>query len=300
MKVKTLLIGLGNIAIKYKIKKNKLSLFTHCGSLLNNNFFTVIGAVDKSNKNRNLYKKFFNNNFFYDFKSIPKEINPELIVLSTTTKTHYKTFLKIFKHKFKNLKVILAEKPFCNTIEQANKIRYLSKKNNIKIFINYTRNYYKSFNIINKYFDKKKSNEGTVYYSGDFKNNASHFISLFTKFYGKINNIHILENNSKEKKEKKKYLLDFGNTNIFFQKINEKNIHKFTLHNKYFKLFYKNSLKSFFIVNKKINKKIMYNINVGNISVFEEIQNFFLKKKYYCCSVNNSIYVHQIIKKCIN
>jgi predicted dehydrogenase len=133
------------------------------------------------------------NNFFYDFKSIPKEINPELIVLSTTTKTHYKIFLKIFKHKFKNLKVILAEKPFCNTIEQANKIRYLSKKNNVKIFINYTRNYYKSFNIINKYFDKKKSNEGTVYYSGDFKNNASHFISLFSKFYGKINNIHILE-----------------------------------------------------------------------------------------------------------
>jgi hypothetical protein len=58
MKIKTLVVGLGNIGMMYNFKKKK-SFSNHCSAVTNNLNFDLIGAVETKSFKRNLFKKKF-------------------------------------------------------------------------------------------------------------------------------------------------------------------------------------------------------------------------------------------------
>jgi len=140
-----------------------------------------------------------------------------------------------------------------------------------------------------------------VSYNGGFINNASHFISLFVNFFGKVKKIEVL----KKKKIKNDFFINcklhFNNCVLNFKNNKIKYYH-------YFKIKYKNenlllySNKSKYVYFKKINsyKKIKYTLKNDHLNIYKQIENFFDKKNYFNCSLNKAIYVHKIINKCIN
>ena len=83
-KVKTLILGLGNMGMHdYNSKKNiSRKLFKKLGKK-----FDIIGGVDKDIKKLNLFKKKFKKPIFKNLKESFTNTNPDLIIISTSTRT---------------------------------------------------------------------------------------------------------------------------------------------------------------------------------------------------------------------
>ena len=124
-KIKVLIIGYGSIGRKYhrilkKIKEiDDVVIFTSQKKILNS----------------------------IDSVSDLKKINPDIIIISSTSNTHYK-YLKIVNSIYKN-KRILVEKPLFIKLE---KLEHL----NNKIFVGYNLRFLPVIKFLKKYLKKKK------------------------------------------------------------------------------------------------------------------------------------------------
>ena len=91
-KVKTVVFGLGNIGLLQDINK-KHEVYSHSKSVFISKKFDLIGAIDISKKNRELFLKKYNKPVFknvHDFKN--KNINFDLAIVAVPTKLHLKLF----------------------------------------------------------------------------------------------------------------------------------------------------------------------------------------------------------------
>jgi predicted dehydrogenase len=299
--IKVLIIGLGKIGLLYNIKKNKLSLHTHCGFLYKRKNFKIVGAVEKKKKLNYIFKNYFNCQIFNSIKEAIKKTEPNLVIIATPTNTHLKVFKEVMLNKTKISPVILFEKPVGKNLEEIKKIKKIVIKKRAKIFVNYNRDYEESFIKLSNYFSRLPTCNAEVSYNGGFINNASHFISLFINFFGKVEKIEVF----KKKKNKDDF---FINCTLYFKNcvLNLKNNKIKYNHN--FKIKYKNknlllySNKSKYVYFNKINskKKKKYLLKKDHSTMYKQIENFFYKKKFFECSLNKAIYIHQIINKCIN
>jgi hypothetical protein len=299
--IKTLIVGLGKISLLYDIKKNKLSPNTHSGSLYNKKFFKIVGAVEKKIKLIQIFKNYFSCECFYSIKEAINNTKPNLIIIATPTNTHLRVFKEIIFSANNNARAILFEKPVGKNLKEIKEIKKILRKKKIKIFVNYSRDYENAFAKLNSFFLTKLSCVAEVSYNGGFVNNASHFISLFINFFGKVKKIELL----KKKKCNGDFLIDcvlhFKNCIVNFQNNTIKNYHNFKIkYNNKNLLIYSN--KSKYIYFNKINphKQIINTLKIGHLNIYKQIENYFYKKNYFICNLDKAIYVHQIITRCIN
>ena len=187
------------------------------------------------------------------------------------TDIQYKYVKKILNSGFK--KNFLLEKPFVLNLR---KLKEISKKNKKqKFFINYYRNYDDK---LIKYLQKMSKNKNLkieVKYSKGFFHNFSHYLNLFIKIFGKIENLQF--------KKKMSFKNDFmANGLIRFKKLslNFNNISS-------------NKESSFVIL--KNNKKIFYYNNDG-LKILNKVRNHELKINYnYMTNVYANI--HKALNK---
>lgn len=298
--IKVLIIGLGKIGLLYNIKKNKLSQSTHCGFLYKRKNFKVVAAVEKKKKLIKIFKNYFNCESFNSIKEAIKKTKPNLVIIATPTNTHLKVYKEVIFNKTNNTKVILFEKPVGKNFEEIKKIKKIAKKK-IKIFVNYSRDYEKSFIRFSKIFQKSKFCNAEVSYNGGFINNASHFISLFVKFFGKVKKIERFKKSIGNRDFYFDFILHFKNCLLNLKKNSTKNYHSFKIKcNNGYLLEYSNKSKYFYFNKSKIFKKQTNTIKSDHSYIYEEIENFFLNKKYFISDLNNAVYVHKIMKECTN
>jgi predicted dehydrogenase len=304
---KVLILGLGNIGLMYDLNNNYH--LSHFKAFYSNRKFKIIGVSDVNKKKKNFFKK-KKIDFFLNYKKKLKKLNPDIIVISTPTNSHFKILKNIINHK--SVKLILCEKPFCSNLLQAKKI--ISLNNSKKIYINYMRSsddtFYKK--VINE-IKIKKILFIEVFYRGSLLNNASHYIQLLNQYFGKCKKIvNISYYNSDffdftlvySKKIRVQFFssdargLSLDSLRLYSSKtiINYDNgghlIYKFIrVQNpiystqNYFKL--KNVIKNKFYENPQ--KKIVTNI-----------YKCILKKKHNLCDITSAMKVHEIIKKIRN
>ena len=202
-KIKSLVIGLGNIGLNYDIGKKK-EILSHCKALNLNKSYELIGAVDKDLNKIKTFNKIYKKPYFKSIDKALIKLKPELIVISCNTEYHYDMFKKI--KKCKSLKYVLLEKPGTLNFKNLKKILTFFEKKNIKVFINYFRlfdNYY--VDIANK-IKKNKYLEIFVFYNRGILNNCGHFISFFNLFVKNFKKIKIIK---VYKKQKYDYEADF-------------------------------------------------------------------------------------------
>ena len=182
--MKVLIIGLGKIGFNYDRKKKGVFL-THSSAFHSNKKFKLIGSVDKNRSKLLLFKNKYNVPGFIKIKDALKKLDPDLIVVSTNTKYHLQILREIFLNNFKN-KTILCEKPCGNSLNEIRKIKKISKKYNTKVYVNYMRNSMNGIDDLIKIFKKEKNYfKGIAYYNGNILNDASHYINLFLRVFGK-------------------------------------------------------------------------------------------------------------------
>ena len=218
-KIKTVIIGLGNIGMNYDLNNHE-NILSHSKSVLKSKYFEIVGAVDTDKKKRNKFKELYKKKVFSNIKElIKKKIKIDLVIISTSTSSHFEVVKKIATQKFK---FCILEKPGGIDFEQFKKIIKILNKNNIKLLINYFRNYLNEYN----YLKKKISHHNTSYffYSRGLLNNCSHLISFCLKNFGNYKFFKIIENSYlKKKKIDPSFFVKFKLGDAYFFNIGLKN-----------------------------------------------------------------------------
>ena len=307
MTIDVLLVGLGKIGLEYDL--NSHYNLTHFNSFYRNKKFTIVGVCDTNLKKINFFKK-KKINFFSNYKEALTILNPTVVIISTPTASHFKILKTTLKYKC--VKLILCEKPFCLNITQARKIELLNRFN--KIYVNYIRS---SDDIFYNKVVKKVENCSNlfieIFYKGSVLNNACHYIHLLNKYFGKcqrIENILKFDTNFSDFKlifkkniqvhffsssarglsldsmrfNTAKSIINYDNGgHLIYNFKNIKNPIYLTPH--YFKL--KGIIKNKFYENSQKN-------------IVNNIYKCILKKKHSLCNSAEAIEVHKVIKKIVN
>lgn len=308
--MKVLIIGLGKIGLIYDLNKKNMHL-THSKAFYRNKNFELIGGVDKNKSKVNLFKKKYKVAGFTKIKEALNKLNPDIIIISTNTNTHLNVIKNIFSKKIYN-KIIFCEKPCGNSLQEIKEIYKISKKFKSKVFVNYMRSSMNSLNELVKFSNFNKSYfKGVTYYNKSILNDASHYINLFQKIFGKV----IKVKNEIYKSQNKK----INNFSLFFKKGEIKFIclNNVKYNNSRFEIFFessciyynsdhdllrffyltKNKIYNNLILNYKSNKKIKLNFK----DVQMQITNQFLKikqnKKFNLVSIKEAINTMVIINK---
>lgn len=175
-KIKTLIVGLGNIGFKYDLNLDIKNYYTtHAKSIYKISDFHLVGGVDKNLKSREVFKKEYKKITYDKIDNAIKTEKPDLVVISTNEKYHLNIVKKISYFNF--VKFIVLEKPAGRNSNDLKKILNICKKNNKKLLINY-------FRLYNPYFKKIIANLrnqkifASFQYNRGLRNNCSHLISF--------------------------------------------------------------------------------------------------------------------------
>jgi predicted dehydrogenase len=307
--MKVLIIGLGKIGFEYDLKKKMF--LTHSSAFYFNKKFKLVGAVETNKSKLKLFENRYKAPGFIKIKDALKKLNPDIIVVSVNTKFHLQVIKKIFLCKFKN-KIIFCEKPCGNSLSEIREIKKISKKNNTKVFVNYMRNSLSGVNELIKIFKRDKGYfKGIAYYNNNLLNEASHYINLFLKIFGKVTKVknEIIKSLGKK----------INNFTLFFNKGEIKFIclNNTSYHNSRFEIFLrsrhinydsdqdllnfygikKNKIYDNIILSRKTNKIIKLKFK----DVQMQVANQFLKrknhKKFNLVTIDEAIKTMEIIDK---
>ena len=171
-KISAILIGFGKMGFGLG-HNDKLS---HYGALkFLNNKFCLKSVIDK---------KFSKNQGFYssDLNRSLKNHNPELAIISVSSKSHFNIVEKLLKSKFCP-KVLFLDKPSFQNLVEFKKIKKLIKnKKNTKIILNQTYRFDKNLEKLRNIFRLKKFgklHKVSINYTNGLKNNANHLFDIF-------------------------------------------------------------------------------------------------------------------------
>lgn len=169
------IIGCGKIAGYFD---KGLNPNTHAGAYYIHKNFKLVVSYDIVEKKSIEFAKKYNCNSSKDLNEFLDEYRPEIISVTTPDKTHYKIVKMILLNSTKP-KVILLEKPACETKEEFEELVRLSTSNKVPIVVNLSRRFDDYHNHIknlikNKHFGNLISIIGTYY--GGVKHNGIHLI----------------------------------------------------------------------------------------------------------------------------
>lgn len=105
----------------------------------------------------------------------------EIIILSVPTQTHFE-YLKLLANY--EPKVIIAEKPFCENLQQAKEIQEIYKNKKTKVIVNYARRFEPVHQDIKNIIKNTKIQQCKLIYTRGLKREASHAIDLFNWWFG--------------------------------------------------------------------------------------------------------------------
>lgn len=198
-KYKVLIIGAGSIGA---LKDNQFDspesnqIYTHAHACYLHPLIDLVGIMDTNVEKA--YKASVKWNTI-NYATIPftfkykLDETPDIVIVATNTDTHYDIIHQLIPYK---PKVIICEKPFCTSYEQAKNIGELCEQTGIKLVVNYQREFVPELKQLSK--DLKAGAYGDIYnftlrYSRGLLREASH------AFFWCLNTFSEVEFLSKEK-----------------------------------------------------------------------------------------------------
>lgn len=219
--MKAFIVGLGQIGMGYDYKEDyHVSCLTHLNAILAHDGYVLVGGFDVSLERRNMFESKSKVSSFDDLLEGLTKTNPDFVILSTPTETHFEILKTILKQK--SLKAILCEKPVSYDDEEATQMVELCQKNNVKLFVNYQRFYLPSSDVIKKRLFpsniKIEFLKGVCWYSKGLIHNGGHFINLLESWLGNLKSIESIESHQYWSNEDTEpdALLSFQNGKVFF------------------------------------------------------------------------------------
>ena len=214
-KPSVIIIGLGNIGMAYDLDSKKI--LTHAKSFEKSKNFKLIGGVDFKKKLRISFEENYKCKTFKKIKDAMNELNPDRVVISTSSSEHFKNIKEVFKYR--TPKVIVCEKPLALNLRDSEKIVEICKRNSSFLYVNYFRRVEPGFL---KIFSLLKNNkiktpfQGCCFYSKGIYNTASHFINILEFYFGRVKKIDIIKRNKTLSDPYPDFKLQFKDGDIIF------------------------------------------------------------------------------------
>ncbi len=189
MKLRTALIGLGNIGSQYDQGVRSKSPRTHVGAILQSRGFELCAVFDSSATARRQFQKDWKQDIpvFSSLSALLKSQAFDVITLASSTQSHFSILKSVITQ---SPQLIFCEKPFCKTFTEAKKIARAADQAQIPILVNYHRRWDPRFD----QFKKILSSSGTpikviVTYQKGLVNYGSHAIDLLMNLFGPIHSV---------------------------------------------------------------------------------------------------------------
>lgn len=194
--LKAIVIGCGSIGAlkpdKYD-KRNGKNILTHAHAYKASSDIELSCVVDSDiNKAKQAGKKW----------AVPIEDNiehaidkwkPDIVSVCVPTEHHYEVLNKIINPNLRHIpKLVIAEKPFCCTLEDAQKITNKYSNQNVPILINYTRRFSLAYQGLHKKIQRGllgKIYHARLLYGRGLLRDGCHGIDLFNWYLGNIKGI---------------------------------------------------------------------------------------------------------------
>lgn len=278
----TFLFGLGDIGLNYDYNNN--DVVTHTKALLKNNNFNLIGVFDKKKKQIKKFKDKYNVPTYEKFPPSKVLQKIECAVICVDTQFHLFFIRKL--SFYKNIKVIIIEKPCGKNHKEFLEIEKICKSRGINLFVNYQRIHDKNYIKIYKNIKKLNNFSGSVYYSRGLRNNLGHVLSLLNPLG--LNKIRVKILNHKKNPD---FLIHFKKGYLVFLNTNSKNIsnNDFIITGSKTKILTSNEMNNFKFYTLKKDQLIK--------------ENFYFEEKFQI-KINNSMsqknsldYIHSKMEK---
>ena len=153
---KAAIIGFGDIGYFLSKDKKRKKTWSHFESY-NSIKDTKIDVIVESNQKKIDYikKQYPKINVFKNIDDLKKaKLNIDIISICTPTNTHFDILKKTLAMK---PKIIICEKPICQSLNEARKIVQLFKKKKIQIVVNHQRRFETNFLLAKQIIEKKKN-----------------------------------------------------------------------------------------------------------------------------------------------
>jgi len=165
---------------------NNSTIMTHAGSYYYNRKTELVALCDVDKTKLKRYGKKYSVSKLYDNPNdLFKNCNLDCISICTHAESH----LKIIKSAINNgIKAIFLEKPISDSLQNANEIIKICKKNKIILLIDHQRRFDPFFSSLQRFIKNKMGRIQmiNVIYGGGIANTGTHIIDLLRYFFGNI------------------------------------------------------------------------------------------------------------------
>ncbi len=169
------------------------AIYTHARAISVHPEFFLVGAVDLSSKLRARFEHRFGVPAFDQVEVALKQLQPDLVVIATSSETHADVLAKVLNTC--RPKLILCEKPLAYSLDVARAMVEMCEKAGIDLFVNYIRRTDPGAVEI-----KRRISSGEIsipvkvnaWYSKGILNNGSHFINLLEMWLGDISTTTVI------------------------------------------------------------------------------------------------------------
>lgn len=189
MVYKSAVIGCGRIGCGFDDKKSEY-VKTHAGAYSKCKKTQLIALCDIDKFKLEKYgKKYKISKLYSDYKLMLNENKIDIISICTHAANHYEIVKEAVKN---NILGIFIEKPLANNLKNALKIINLCKKNNVKLVIDYQRQYIPIYHKLKKVLQEKKIGKIQkiiVHYGGGIANTGSHVFDILLLLFGNVKEI---------------------------------------------------------------------------------------------------------------
>ena len=192
---KCIIIGLGKIGMGYDLDLDaEKAVYTHARALSAHPAFDLVGAVDPTETQREIFKRHYDQPIYTNITSALQAQTASVIVIASPTSHHSLVLKEVLAHS--TPKVILCEKPLAYDLVEAREMVEACENAGVKLFVNYMRRADPGAIEIKERIESGKilaPIKGVVWYSKGFLHNGSHFFNLLEFWLGKFVKAKILD-----------------------------------------------------------------------------------------------------------
>ena len=201
-KLKTAVIGLGQIGNTYDLDPLREDISTHAGAYLANDMVELAGVSDISGEKIDLFKKMRGNFPAYtDYRQLLTNHRIDLLSICTHEDSH----LEIAKDAIKSgVKAIFCEKPLCANLEEAKILKQLVASYQIYFSVNISRRWDRALQRVKEYVARDglgriQGVHGT--YVKGIANTGPHLFDMLRMLFGNIEEVRVLKNRLTHEKD---------------------------------------------------------------------------------------------------
>lgn len=214
--------GLGWIGLTLDASRPPAEIYTHARACMAHEAFRLVGGVDASARQRELFRKITGVTAaerLGDLPLFPGDV--DVCVVATPTSVRQSVVEECLQLK---PRLLLLEKPLAATLAEAERIVALCRAHDVSLAINYFRRFDPVLAGLRELFSGGKHGRfvGAVCsYSGGVLNIASHYVDMFLYWMGKPSGVRLLHDaGSVGEDPRLGFVLEYGESMVTFVPIN--------------------------------------------------------------------------------